>query len=94
MGVVILRRAGRRQSPFRGGRDHFHHVLIATGMPPAMAVLLMLALTLAAAGFVAWRAGVPDYVMFYASIALLVGSYAISFRWLRIVRWVRRRVRL
>ena len=94
MGVVILRRIGRGQSPFRAGRDHFHHVLIATGMPPATAVRLMLAiaLALAATGFVAWRAGVPDYVMFYAFIALLAGSYAISWRWPRIVRWVRRRV--
>ena len=95
MGVVILRRIRRRQSPFRAGRDHFHHVLIATGMPPATAVRLMLALALAlaATGFVAWRAGVPDYVMFYAFIALLAGGYAISWLWLRIVRWGRRRVR-
>ena len=94
MGVVILRRIGRGQSPFRAGRDHFHHVLIATGMPPAKAVRLMLALALAlaATGFAAWRADVPDYVMFYAFIALLAGSYAISWRWLRIVRWVRRRI--
>ena len=94
MGVVILRRIGRGQSPFRAGRDHFHHMLIATGIPPATAVRLMLALalTLAATGFVAWRAGVPDYVMFYAFIALLAGSYALSWRWPRIVRWVRRRI--
>ena len=43
MGVVILRRIGngKGQSPFTAGRDHFHHVLIATGMPPGTAVLLM-----------------------------------------------------
>jgi UDP-GlcNAc:undecaprenyl-phosphate GlcNAc-1-phosphate transferase len=92
MGVVILRRLGRGQSPFRAGRDHFHHVLIATGMPPGTAVLLIhaLALVLASIGFLAWRAGVSDFWMFYAFIALLAGSYALSWRWHRMLRRVRR----
>jgi UDP-GlcNAc:undecaprenyl-phosphate GlcNAc-1-phosphate transferase len=95
MGVVILRRIGKGQSPFRAGRDHFHHVLIATGMPPGTAVLLIhaIALTLATAGFVAWRLGVSDYWMFYAFVALLACSYALSWRWRRVIRAVRRRTR-
>jgi UDP-GlcNAc:undecaprenyl-phosphate GlcNAc-1-phosphate transferase len=49
MGVVILRRIGngKGQSPFTAGRDHFRHVLIATGMPPGTAVLLIHAIALA-----------------------------------------------
>jgi UDP-GlcNAc:undecaprenyl-phosphate GlcNAc-1-phosphate transferase len=47
MGVVIARRLGRGQSPLRAGRDHFHHALIATGVPPSTAVLLIHALVLA-----------------------------------------------
>ncbi|MEX0958169.1 MAG: MraY family glycosyltransferase [Burkholderiales bacterium] len=95
MGVVILRRLGKGKSPFSAGRDHFHHVLIAAGMPPGTAVLLIyaVALALGAIGFYAWHAGVPDYWMFYGFLALLAGCYALSWRWVRIVRSVRRRAR-
>jgi UDP-GlcNAc:undecaprenyl-phosphate/decaprenyl-phosphate GlcNAc-1-phosphate transferase len=95
MGVVILRRLGNGKSPFSAGRDHFHHVLIAAGMPPGSAVLLIyaIALGLGAIGFFAWRAGVPDYWMFYAFLALLAGCYTLSWRWVRIVRFLRRRKR-
>jgi UDP-GlcNAc:undecaprenyl-phosphate/decaprenyl-phosphate GlcNAc-1-phosphate transferase len=96
MGVVILRRIGKGQSPFRAGRDHFHHVLIATGLPPGTAVLLIhaIALALATAGFIAWRLGVSDSWMFYAFIALLAGSYVLSWRWRQVIRAVRRRARV
>ena len=92
MGVVIVRRIGKGQSPFTAGRDHLHHVLIATGMPPGTAVLLIhaIALALATAGFVAWRLKVSDYWMFYAFMALLAGSYALSWRWPQVIRRVRR----
>ncbi len=92
MGVVILRRVGRGDSPFRAGRDHFHHVLIAAGMSPSTTVLTMhaLALALAAAGFFAWRAGVPDFWLFYGFIFLLAACYLVSWRWRRIVRGLRR----
>ena len=92
MSVVIMRRIGKGQNPFTAGRDHFHHVLIATGMPPGTAVLLIhaIALALATAGFVAWRLGVSDYWMFYAFIALLAGCYALSWSWPRVIRRVRR----
>jgi len=92
MGVVIARRIGRGQSPFKAGRDHLHHVLIAAGLTPALAVLaiLALALGLGAIGFLSWRAGVPDYWMFYAFIGLLISSYFLSFRWRQIIRHIRR----
>ena len=92
MAVVILRRLGRGHSPFRAGRDHFHHMLIAAGFPPGTAVLLILAIALAMAsvGFFAWRARVPEYWLFYGFIGLLAFSYALSWQWLRIVRGLRR----
>lgn len=31
---VIIRRIGRGQSPFRGGRDHLHHLLLDKGWSP------------------------------------------------------------
>ncbi len=93
MGVVIARRIGRGQSPFKAGRDHFHHVLIAAGLAPAVAVLAILALALGmgATGFLAWRAGVPEYWMFYAFLVLLTGCYSLSFSWRRIIRAIRGR---
>ncbi|MGH8679411.1 MAG: MraY family glycosyltransferase [Burkholderiales bacterium] len=95
MGVVIARRLGKRQSPFRARRDHFHHVLIAAGISPSTAVLTILALGLAlgAGGFFAWRAGIPEHWMFYSFLALFIVCYLISFRWWRIVRAIRRRLR-
>jgi UDP-GlcNAc:undecaprenyl-phosphate GlcNAc-1-phosphate transferase len=92
MGVVIIRRLARKQSPFKAGRDHLHHVLIAAGLPPAVAVLAILALGLGlgAIGFAAWRAEVPDFVMFYAFVALLAVSIPISWQWRRILRHLNR----
>jgi len=95
MGVVILRRVLRGYSPFRAGRDHFHHMLIAAGMSPGAAVLLvlLLALVLAATGFFAWRAGVPEYWLFGGFLVLLVLSIWLSWRWARIAMYLRRRRR-
>jgi UDP-GlcNAc:undecaprenyl-phosphate GlcNAc-1-phosphate transferase len=95
MGVVILRRLGKRRSPFSAGRDHLHHALIAAGMPPGTAVLFIcaLALALGAVGFFAWRADVPEHWMFYGFLALLAAGYALSWRWPSIIRFARRRRR-
>jgi UDP-GlcNAc:undecaprenyl-phosphate GlcNAc-1-phosphate transferase len=95
MGVVIVRRLSRGQSPFTAGRDHLHHVLIAAGLPPQTAVLIIhaLALGLGAAGFFAWRAGIPQHWMFYAFMALLAASCALSWKQRRFIRFIRRRRR-
>lgn len=95
MAVVILRRIARGHSPFRAGRDHLHHMLIAAGLAPGTAVLLILAIALglAAIGFSAWRVQVPQYWLFYGFLALLAISYVMSWRWQRIARALRRRQR-
>jgi UDP-GlcNAc:undecaprenyl-phosphate GlcNAc-1-phosphate transferase len=95
MGVVIIRRLGRGHSPFRAGRDHFHHMLIAAGMSPGAAVVLvlLLALLLAASGFIAWRLGVPEPWFFYGFVGLLLLSLMLSRRWPAIARRLRRRRR-
>jgi len=95
MGVVILRRLSRGHSPFRAGRDHFHHMLIAAGMPPGTAVLfvLLLSLALGATGFICWRTGVPEPWLFFGFVALLVISSVLSWRWPTIARRLRRRRR-
>jgi UDP-GlcNAc:undecaprenyl-phosphate/decaprenyl-phosphate GlcNAc-1-phosphate transferase len=93
MGVIIGRRLGRGQSPFKAGRDHLHHVLIAAGMTPTAAVLLIyaMALALGAAAFFAWRTGVPDSALFYAFLMLLAMSYVLSWNWHRLLRLIHRR---
>ena len=95
MAVVILRRLMRGHSPFRAGRDHFHHMLIAVGLSPGAAVqlVLLIAFALAASGFLAWRAGVAESLLFYAFLALLAISCVLSWRWTRIARYLRRRWR-
>lgn len=95
MGIVILRRLARGHSPFRAGRDHFHHMLIAAGMSPGAAVLLvlLLALVFAATGFFAWRAGVAEYWLFAGFVALMALSSLLSWRWTRIAMYLRRRRR-
>jgi UDP-GlcNAc:undecaprenyl-phosphate GlcNAc-1-phosphate transferase len=95
MGVIIVRRLARRQSPFKAGRDHFHHVLIAAGLKPGSAVLLIhgIALALAAGAFLASRAGVPEFMLFYAFLALLASCIVMSLRWRRIIRALGRRRR-
>jgi len=95
MGVVIMRRLGRGHSPFRAGRDHFHHMLIAAGMSPGAAVMLVLsiALLLGLAGFISWWVGVPEPWLFFGFIGLLAVSFMLSRRWPRIARQLRRRRR-
>ena len=39
---VIIRRISRKQSPFKGGRDHLHHLLLDRGWSPRQVILLMI----------------------------------------------------
>lgn len=73
--VIMTRRILRGRSPFRGDREHMHHILIGLGMSEARAVAFLFALSLALGlgALAAGWAGVPDYVLFYLYIACLVG---------------------
>jgi UDP-GlcNAc:undecaprenyl-phosphate GlcNAc-1-phosphate transferase len=95
MGVIIGRRLAKGQSPFKGGRDHLHHVLIAAGLKPGEAVLVihLAAVVLAALAFVAWRAKIPEFVLFYVFLAFLSASYFMSSRWKKVIRAARRKRR-
>jgi UDP-GlcNAc:undecaprenyl-phosphate GlcNAc-1-phosphate transferase len=72
--TIMTRRVLRGASPFVGDREHVHHILLAAGQSArrVVAVLFLLAFLLGAAGLAAVRAGVPDYVMFYAYVAGLI----------------------
>lgn len=85
--LIILRiRAGH--SPFAADRRHLHHLLLSCGLSDgrATALLLAMALMTGAAGVVAHRLGVPEYLQFYAFLALF-GLYC----WVVTRFWERRR---
>jgi len=92
MGLVTVRRILKGRNPLSAGRDHIHHILLHAGFSPAQTVSLMLLLSLlfAMAGFVAWRVGVPDWVMFYAFMSLFAIYYGFSRRAWRIVRFIKK----
>ena len=92
MGLVTGRRIARGRSPLKAGRDHIHHALLHAGFSPAATVriLLLASLLLGSVGFVAWRMGVPDWVMFYAFLGLFALYYGLSRRAWRIVRLLKR----
>ena len=91
MGLVTVRRIVRGRSPLRAGRDHIHHVLLHAGFSPAatVRVLLLAALLLATAGFIAWRMRVPDWAMFYGFMVLFAIYYGLSRRVLRVLRFLK-----
>jgi len=73
--TILMRRLLRGRTPFRGDREHLHHILIALGLSEARttAALFALSLALGLAALAAGAAGVPDYLLFYAYLALLAG---------------------
>jgi len=72
--TLMIRRLLRGRNPFRGDREHLHHILVAAGLTEGKAVALAFALSLAFgfAALAAGWAGVPDYLLFYAYMAALL----------------------
>ena len=66
--TCFVRRLRRHKSPLTPGRDHFHHVLVRSGMRArqVLAVLVGLQLLYAVTALAGHYAGVPDFVMFAA----------------------------
>lgn len=74
-GVVILRRLRKRHSPFRGDRNHLHHLILDAGYPPTRAALTMgtVSLLLGLSALLAARLQMPpayQVALFFALIAL------------------------
>ncbi len=86
MGRVMFVRLQRRTSMFDPDREHLHYLLIERGWSaPATSWILIAASALGGAiGIGAWRAGIPDWVMFYAFVSLaalvLVTAFAHQLR--------------
>ena len=86
---AILRRDLAGTTPMTPDRRHLHHLLLALGLTPGRAVALLQAVgvLLGGAGVLGWRAGVPDYAMFWALVALFAACFAASqHAWARLAR--------
>ena len=70
--VCMSRRLAKGHNPFRADRTHLHHILIDLGLPAggAVALILLFAFVLAAAGVTGWALRVPEHLMFYTSMAV------------------------
>jgi len=70
--VCMSRRLINGKNPFRADRTHLHHILIDLGLSvgSAVALILLIAFVLAAAGVAGWALGVPEHVMFYSAMAV------------------------
>lgn len=74
---TIIRRLSRGQSPFAADREHFHHLLVDSGLGVrgAFIVYVLYATLLAAAGFVFHRVGLPESLQF--ALFVLTGIFTV-----------------
>ena len=75
--TCFVRRLAKGKSPFRPGRNHFHHVLYRAGLDSrqVLAVLAGLGLAYALAGLAGHYFGVADSLMFTLWAILGLGQY-------------------
>lgn len=75
----MVRRLLRRQSPFKAGRDHLHHILMRRGLNArqALGMSCMLAVTLACVGICSEVLKLPDYQMLLAFVFCFFGYFAL-----------------
>ena len=86
--TVTVRRLARRRSPMAPDRDHIHHVLLRRGFGPRKTLLLLVAAnaTLGLIGTALWRAGVPDWWIFWSFLGVCVIYFAVFFLPFRLYR--------
>ncbi len=89
--VVLRVRSGK--SPFKPGRDHFHHVLNrgSKTVRRTLVVLNALQLTYAGIGLIGHFAGAPDWLMFAGWSILGLAQHWIICQIARAKRWLRMR---
>lgn len=79
MVTVMVRRLLRRQSPFKAGRDHLHHILMRRGLNArqALAMSTMLAVTLACIGICSEVLKLQESLMLVAFLLCFCGYFAL-----------------
>jgi UDP-GlcNAc:undecaprenyl-phosphate GlcNAc-1-phosphate transferase len=73
MARVMFVRMLRGNSMFDADREHLHHFLLARGFSVSATTLILVgaSVTTGAIGIGAWRARIPEWVMFYAFLGVL-----------------------
>ncbi|MGH8706050.1 MAG: MraY family glycosyltransferase [Burkholderiales bacterium] len=81
MARVMFVRLLRRASLFDADREHLHHFLLERGWSVSATALTLIGASVAAGaiGVGAWHAGVPDWAMFYAFLALLAAILGLAW---------------
>lgn len=80
---VTVYRAIKGANPFRGDRNHIHHILLSLGFShtQVLVILFFVAFILNAIAVTAWWFGVPDWLMFLGFCLLfLTYFYTMYFR--------------
>ena len=93
--TCFVRRSLRGHSPFKPGRDHFHHVLARSGMGvrKTLGVLTGLQLVFLSIGLIGHFAGIPDTAMFALWAVLGLSTGRVLRRLAALYRLNRRRRR-
>ncbi len=75
---LMLRRVLKGKNPFHPGRDHLHHILLQVGYSECQVVrfILLCALMFGLVGFIGWRLGVPNRVLFYGFLVIFAIYFA------------------
>lgn len=87
--TVTVRRMLQRRDPVAPDRAHVHHVLQRCGVSTVQtwAALLVCNALLGAIGTAAWRAGVPDHLLFAAFLLVGFAYFTVFYRPGRLLRW-------
>ena len=86
--TVTVRRLVRRRSPMKPDRDHIHHLLLRRGFSSRVTLAILVATNalLGAIGTALWRAGVPDYWIFWLFLLVCAAYFTVFFVPLRLYR--------
>lgn len=87
---TISRRALRRQSPFAADREHFHHLLIDSGIGVrgAFVVYVVYAAILAAVGLALHAIGMSESLQFALFVLTGIFTVMLMYRAPRLVAWL------
>jgi UDP-GlcNAc:undecaprenyl-phosphate GlcNAc-1-phosphate transferase len=81
---LMIKRILKGVSPFTPDCEHLHHILQRAGFThgQTVAIVHVIALLLASIGVAGWKLGLPEYVMFYAFMAVFaLYTYGVLHAW-------------